>query len=82
MSLPPKAIQSLLLIKASLISNLAPVDGEQKAKELSTDTPKMASKSVMITLSRGQKEGTSTTRMRHARAPNAYQRWRQRHDCW
>jgi hypothetical protein len=82
MSLPPKAIQSLLLIKANLISNLAPVDGEQKAKELSTDTPKMASKYVMITPKEPKNRGTSTTRMRHAKAPNAYQRWRQRHDCW
>lgn len=39
------------------------------------------SPSVMITPEKPKKERV-TTRMRHARSPNGYQRWKQRREGW
>jgi hypothetical protein len=44
-----------------------------------------APQSVIITLSdppKMRKAPISKVGMRHAKAPNAYQRWKQRHNCW
>lgn len=73
MTLSTKSINILISLKSSLLSHIA-----------STSTQNSEPQSVIITLSTPKKGGsTSTTgRMRHAKAPNAYQRWKQRHDCW
>jgi len=74
MTLPPKAITVLLSLKSNMLQSLP-----------STSTQKSEVQSVNITLlepPKRQKEGRSTVRMRHAKAPSAYQRWRQRGDCW
>jgi hypothetical protein len=69
--LPPKALQALVDIKATLLSNIA-----------KNDPPE----SVIITVSPRRNEGTSTststsTRMRHARSSNgSFQRMCRRKD--
>lgn len=43
---------------------------------------KALAESVINTLPEPKKREKTTQRMRHAKAPNAYQRWRQKGDCW
>jgi hypothetical protein len=82
-NLSPKALQTLESIKANIVSGLTINRGEQKAMELSTDAPKMASKNVTITVFSPLNRGTSTpskVRMRHAKGSTAFQRMCRRHD--
>lgn len=74
MSLSPKAIFVLMSLKSNAALGIG-----------STSTENEAPQSVNITLldpPKSPKEPKSTVRMRHAKAPGAYQRWRQRGDCW
>jgi hypothetical protein len=77
MTLPPRAIQALVDIKKGLLSCVNSTQSQL--------SPLDEGKSVMITLSDppiSRKAPISKVSMRHAKAPNAYQRWKQRHDVW
>lgn len=74
MNLSPKALNALVDIKKRLIQ-------PHKGPEL----PVLSMESVMITpvepLKR-KKRLECHSRMRHAKAPNAYQRWKQNREGW
>jgi hypothetical protein len=77
MTLPPRAIQALILIKSNLLSTL---DQNKDPKSVI-----YKSQNVMITLSdppKMRKAPISKVGMRHAKAPNAYQRWKQHRENW
>lgn len=77
MNLPPRAIQALIDIKKGLLSCVNSTQSQL--------SPLDDGKTVMITLSDppiSRKAPISKVMIRHAKAPNAYQRWKQHHENW
>ena len=79
MTLSPKSINALLLIKSSLISNMAKTESAPSVTITYVKFDTIDSKGLSVG-ERRAKGLKSTVRMRHAKPSNAFQRSCQRHD--